>query len=87
MPTVSAAQTLPAHIQDARLSAKASFSAAQLVPAPAQAAVLQPEYLPDLDLSADQVVAPPTQRLRLVLATWRGPATPRPPGVPAVPRS
>ncbi len=28
----------------------------------------------------------PKQRARLVLATWRGPAEPRPPGVPATPR-
>ncbi len=54
----------------------ASFAAAQQVPAPAQVATLEREPFPDLYFAAEQVVEAPTQRARLVLATWRGPAEP-----------
>ena len=63
-----------------------TFSANQTRPGPAQAAALVLEDFPDAHLSAAQAVPAPAQRARLVLATWRGPAEPRPPGVPATPR-
>ena len=81
MPTFSAAQVVAQPSQAAALSTPARFTAAQTVPAPAQAARLEVEVLPDAHLSAEQQVPQPTQRARLVLATWRGPAEPRPPGV------
>jgi hypothetical protein len=70
----------------AGLTARATFSAALWLPAPAQAATLEPEHLPDAHLSAEQVVDAPAQRARLQPAAWRGPASPRPPCVPATPR-
>ncbi|HYI85449.1 MAG TPA: hypothetical protein VEX11_19870 [Acetobacteraceae bacterium] len=39
-----------------------------------------------MHLEAAQQVPAPAQRPRLILARWRGPASPRPPGVPATPR-
>jgi hypothetical protein len=86
MPTFSAAQALRAHTQDARLSAPARFSAAQVPGQPAQVVRLELEDFPDVHFAAEQVEPQPTQRPRLVLATWRGPAEPRPEGVPATPR-
>ena len=86
MPTFSASQTLRPPSQAASLTAPARFTAAQQVPPPAQVARLEVEVLPDAHLTAEQQVPQPTQRPRLVLATWRGPAEPRPPGVPATPR-
>ena len=56
------------------------------MPALAQVAGLALEDFPDAHLSALQMVEAPTQPARLVLATWRGPAEQKPPGVPAVPR-
>ena len=44
------------------------------------------EDFPDVHFRAAQVVEAPRQRARLVLTMWRGPAEPRPPGVPATPR-
>jgi hypothetical protein len=47
---------------------------------------LVPEAFPDMHFGGPQVVQPDQQRLLLVPGAWRGPASPRPPGVPAMPR-
>ncbi len=73
MPTLSANKTLSAPSQAASLP----------VPAPAQVVRVVRTY-PDLAMWAEQVVPRPAQLARLFLA--RGPAEPRPPGVPATPR-
>ena len=86
MPTFTASQVVARLSQAAGLTARASFTEAHAVPAPAQAAGLVLEEFPDVPFTAEQPVSQPAQRARLVLATWRGPAEPRPPGVPAVPR-
>jgi hypothetical protein len=86
MPAFTAAQTHPVPAQAVHLSVRASFSMARQVPPPAQAARLGMEDFPDVHLSAAQQVPQPGQAPRLVPARWRGPAEPRPPGVPATPR-
>ena len=50
------------------------------MPLRAQVAGLALEPFPDAHFVAAQQVPAPTQRARLVLARWRGPAEPRPPG-------
>ena len=86
MSVLTANQILRPPSQAASLTAPARLTAAQQVPVPAQVARLEVELLPDAHLSAEQVVPQPAQRARLVLATWRGPAEPRPPGALATPR-
>ena len=83
MPTFSANQTRPGPTQDARLSARATFTAAHALPQPVHAfgLVLDPVW----ELSAAQVVQDGARhRLRMHLSPL--PAEPRPPGVPATPR-
>jgi len=50
----------------------------------AQVAMLTAEPFPNLTFGSAQTVAP--NRVVLVPATWREPASPRLPGVPAQPR-
>jgi hypothetical protein len=86
MPVFSATQVMPQPSQVATLAAPARFGSAQTVRAPTMAATLTAEPFPDLHFSAAQTVAADRQAVRLVPATWRGPAEARPPGVPATPR-
>jgi hypothetical protein len=86
MPSFSVNQTHQQPPQVATLSAPARFSAAQTVRPAAQVAMLTAEPFPNLTFGSAQTVPPNRQRVVLVPATWRGPASPRLPGVPAPPR-
>jgi hypothetical protein len=86
MPTYSSAQIRPQPSQAVTLATPARFESAQQVPTPTMAVRLVPEDFPDVHFSIAQTVQPDRQWVVLVPATWRGPASPRPPGVPATPR-
>jgi hypothetical protein len=83
-PSFSANQAAKQPPQIAALSAPAQFSAAQTERPAAQVAMLTAEPFPNLTFGSAQTVAP--NRVVLVPATWREPASPRLPGVPAQPR-
>jgi hypothetical protein len=86
MPVLTANQIVPQAKQTATLSVRVSATAEQVAAPAGQTVEVIDASGPPCVVTANQTMEPGTQRVRLIVTPWKGPAEPRAERQPAEPR-